>query len=265
MIRHAIIIITLLLSALGASAQKAIHIYHDGKKEADVMLNYQIDSIYFTTVGKEFHQVFATSTEKKSYPAASIDSIKFQGEFMKILGPKNITVPYYGDAVVYGKILCNDDRYVYSGNIAVEEFGNGVYEYKNHVNLTFKEKDEYDIIISSNNPATNYSTPLYDTIHVTHLDERVGSFIDEPGSLGHSYYAATCPEGRINGEWMEGNIRSFILFSQDGQSRDIKVNPLIEGTLELAPERKSGHMTLFDPIEGEEWVKITKKVRIPLP
>lgn len=70
------------------SAQHVIHIYHDGEKQPDVLLNVNVDSITL----ENGNQVFNTKYGRKSYPLTSVDSIKFQGPFFQAVFPQ-VKVP----------------------------------------------------------------------------------------------------------------------------------------------------------------------------
>lgn len=70
------------------SAQHVIHIYHDGEKQPDALLNVNVDSITL----ENGNQVFNTKYGRKSYPLTSVDSMKFQGPFFQALFPQ-IKVP----------------------------------------------------------------------------------------------------------------------------------------------------------------------------
>lgn len=70
------------------SAQHVIHIYHDGEKQPDALLNVNVDSITL----ENGNQVFNTKFGPKAYPLTSVDSVKFQGPFFQALFPQ-IKVP----------------------------------------------------------------------------------------------------------------------------------------------------------------------------
>ncbi|MDE6264810.1 MAG: hypothetical protein K2M11_06650 [Paramuribaculum sp.] len=245
--RHAIIIITLLLSALGASAQRAIHIYHDGKDEADVMLNCQIDSIYFATEGKELRQVFATAKEKKSYPVTSIDSIKFQGEFLKILKP-NITIPYEY-SYVYGTALSSEDRDQY-GN-----FKNGVFSIHEYISSNYTDK-----VIQHKIPVKSWSGTLCDTLYITQLQQEDGDpFVRYKG---HARWSDDI--NITDGPLFSQTNPALIILSPDSQSINIPVNPLLEGTLKIDPTYSNAES--FVPQwaprlndDSEEWFQVVRK------
>lgn len=70
------------------SAQHVIHIYHDGEKQPDALLNVNVDSITL----ENGNQVFNTRYGRKEYPLTSVDSVKFQGPFFKAVYPQ-VKVP----------------------------------------------------------------------------------------------------------------------------------------------------------------------------
>lgn len=70
------------------SAQHVIHIYHDGEKQPDALLNVNVDSITL----ENGNQVFNTKYGRREYPLTSVDSVKFQGPFFQTVIPQ-VKVP----------------------------------------------------------------------------------------------------------------------------------------------------------------------------
>lgn len=258
MIRHTIIIIILLLSMFGASAQRAIHIYHDGKKEADVMLNYQIDSIYFATEGKELRQVFATTKEKKSYPVSSIDSIKFQGEFLKILKP-NITIPY-SQTIVFGTALCSEDRDEkgHFHGYYTPDGKKGVFDIWELIKFNYSEETIVHKI-----PVKSESGTLCDTLYITQLQKEDGEqFLKTKGRGGAYGGYGYMTERSLFGQ----KEPSLIILTPDSQSVDIPVNPRLEGMLKIDPtyssSTPSSQIDKWTPRlndDTEDWINTVRK------
>lgn len=78
------------------SAQHVIHIYHDGEKQPDALLNVNVDSITL----ENGNQVFNTKFGPKAYPLTSVDSIKFQGPFFQALFPQVTSPGIYSGFIV---------------------------------------------------------------------------------------------------------------------------------------------------------------------
>lgn len=193
--KYFFVILALLLCCVSINAQKAVRIFHHGKETPDVIMNYNIDSIYIADNNGVLSQVFATAEGIVSYPLESIDRIKFQldeNESLLCAYTHHIYAPVQTDKVGFlvAKINVGYDSPQLSGSSEYvtdlrEAYGDGsMVKMDAHINSCPEEGREFAIPIELGN--------LRDTVYVHQLP--IPPFYDDNRPIEHHVINVFTPE-----------------------------------------------------------------------